>query len=106
MSIGPKPEQCDVEKRALRIKRRSAVCFLQCSLVTSRCAVWSAVGRDWMNVLRRHPSLGEHRFTRHPIIAGRMIVWHKALVAPVPGNARPGETTTEFIRGEQSIQGL
>ena len=103
---GPSPTKCDVEKRALRIKRCSAVGLLQCLLVTPRRVLRSAVGRNRINVLGRHLSFGEHRFARHPINAVGMIVRDEALVAPVPGNARPGETPSEFIRGERSIPRL
>ena len=96
MSIGTKPEQRDIEKRALRIERCSAVGLLQRPLVASRRVVSSAVGRNGMNVLRRHRSLGEHRFARHPIVAFGMIVRDEAFVSPVPGHQLPRETVPEF----------
>src|ERR1700719_3000773 len=99
MSIGTKPEQRDIERRALRIERRSAVGLLQCPLVAPRRIFGCAVGRNGMNMLRRYRSFGEDRFAGHPIIAVGMIVRDEALIAPVPGNARPGETASEFIRG-------
>src|SRR6516164_4615200 len=100
MPIGPKPEQRDIEKGPLRIERCGAVGVLQCPLVTPRRVLGSAVGRNWMDVLRRHWSLCEHRFARHPIIALGMIGRDEALVAPVPRNARPRKTASELIRGE------
>src|SRR5215472_5450617 len=103
MPIGPKPEQCDIEKGAARVERCSAVGVLQCPLVTPRCVFGSAVGRNGMDVLWRHRSLCEHRFARHPIIAFGMIGRDETLVAPVPRNPRPWETAPELIRGESSV---
>src|SRR6516165_6824227 len=74
MTIGTEAEQRDIEKRALRIESRRAVGLLQCPLVPPRRILGPAVGRNRMNVLRRHRGLGEHRFARHPIIAFGMIV--------------------------------
>jgi len=97
MTIGTEAEQRDIEKRALRIERRRAVGLLQCPLVPPRRILGPAVGRNRMNVLRRHRGLGEHRFARHPIIAFGMIVRDEAFVSPVPGHQLPRETVSEFV---------
>src|ERR1700735_3068646 len=106
MSVGTKPQQWDIEKWAMRVKGCGAVGVLQYPLVAARGVVRSAVGRDRMNVLRRHRSFGEHGFAGHSIITVGMIVRDEALIAPVPGNARPRETGSKFIGREQRIQHL
>ena len=85
--VQAEPEQRDIEKRAFRVERCGAVGVPQRSLVPARRVLGRAVGRDRMNVLRRHRSFGEHGFARHPIIAVGMIVRDEALIAPVPGHA-------------------
>ena len=68
VSVGTKPKQRDIEKRAPRIKHGSAVGLLQRPLVASRRVVRSAVGRNGMNVLKapvpREPNDAARRLAR------------------------------------------
>src|SRR6516162_9855249 len=55
--ITAEAEQRDIEQRTLRIEHRRAISLLQYSLVAPRGILGRAIGRNRMNILRRHRHL-------------------------------------------------
>src|SRR5260370_3199581 len=106
MAVGTKAEQGNVEERTGRFENRPAIRRLQSPFVAPGSVLRASVDWDWVNVLRRHRHLREHRLADHAIVAVGMVVGNEAFISPVPEDALPGETVAELIGREKSVERL
>src|SRR5215470_9613020 len=105
VAIGAEAKQSDVEQRPRSIQDRCTIGCLQTTLIVQGGVLWRAIDRHGMDILCRDRCLGEHGLAGHPVIALRVIIGNEALVAPIPGDPRPWETSAEIIGSKERVEG-